>query len=329
MTKDEKTNLWHYTTVEGLGGILKNQTFWASDYRYLNDASEIIHSKEIIISQLLPRIMEVVKNMYSDNSQAKAVIDSHGGPEKTAQEEARDTAELLYDSLLNSPDLGHIPHVLSFCEATEDDEFVQRNGLLSQWRSYGKDGGYAIVLHKENLIELFRKEEDKFYYGIIGDGAIEYENEISKISDELIKHLKNIGEFAFEHYKKTISRKSLPAPMESNLSALTECMLRFKHRGFREEKEYRFYGFPYPEKAKSIPGFIPGKSFKDQLIRNREGTLVPYINFFEVNNNLPIKKICIGPNRDKKLRGESVKALLTALNLENIKVECSEIPFIG
>ena len=34
--------LHHYTTAEGLRGILKSKSLWASDLRFLNDRSELI-----------------------------------------------------------------------------------------------------------------------------------------------------------------------------------------------------------------------------------------------------------------------------------------------
>ena len=32
--------LYHYTTAEGLRGIIEDKAIWASDYRFLNDATE-------------------------------------------------------------------------------------------------------------------------------------------------------------------------------------------------------------------------------------------------------------------------------------------------
>src|SRR5262245_40731502 len=38
-----ETTLYHYTTALGLKGILDNQSIWFSDYRNLNDPSELLH----------------------------------------------------------------------------------------------------------------------------------------------------------------------------------------------------------------------------------------------------------------------------------------------
>ncbi len=51
--ENDEYDLWHYTTAEGLKGILSSQTLWVTDYRYLNDSSEFIYSKQIIRGSLI------------------------------------------------------------------------------------------------------------------------------------------------------------------------------------------------------------------------------------------------------------------------------------
>src|SRR5580704_15851225 len=42
-----KAPLYHYTDGRGLKGIIESQTFWFTDYRHLNDPSELIHGIEM------------------------------------------------------------------------------------------------------------------------------------------------------------------------------------------------------------------------------------------------------------------------------------------
>jgi len=44
--------LYHYTSTEGLLGILRNRQLWASNVLYLNDATELVDSVRIIRSLL-------------------------------------------------------------------------------------------------------------------------------------------------------------------------------------------------------------------------------------------------------------------------------------
>jgi hypothetical protein len=41
------TPLYHYTDGRGLKGIIESQTIWFTDYRHLNDPSELIHGVEM------------------------------------------------------------------------------------------------------------------------------------------------------------------------------------------------------------------------------------------------------------------------------------------
>jgi hypothetical protein len=45
---DELTRLYHYTTIEGLKGILESEEIWATDVDYLNDGSEYVYAERFI-----------------------------------------------------------------------------------------------------------------------------------------------------------------------------------------------------------------------------------------------------------------------------------------
>ena len=161
MTKDAGFDLWHYTTAEGLKGILSDQTLWATDYRYLNDESEITYSKTIIHKMMLPKVTDKIKQICRVNSEAKKIAALYGGVRNIADIETRETIDILFKAMLNHPGSPQqIPFVLSFCKVPENDSFKQGNGLLSQWRGYGKDGGYAIIFNTNELIKDFKKERE-------------------------------------------------------------------------------------------------------------------------------------------------------------------------
>lgn len=45
--------LYHYTTLEGLKGILETQTLWATHFEFLNDSSELSTFKDILSNALM------------------------------------------------------------------------------------------------------------------------------------------------------------------------------------------------------------------------------------------------------------------------------------
>jgi hypothetical protein len=112
--------LYHYTSMTGLRGILSSRTIWATDYRCLNDMSEVIYADAII--------------------------------RETVHEETTDLSQPIQDFLrrfsyivqyASSRMHMHI-HIASFC---------QEGDSLCQWREYARQG-VAIGLFGAPLEDL-------------------------------------------------------------------------------------------------------------------------------------------------------------------------------
>ncbi len=99
--------LYHYTTIEGLKGIIHSKSIWASDYRFANDATEFSYG--------LSFFEQAIERLRSQHALHGDVVDAIGRLRKAIPQ----------FSLL----------IASFCE----------NGdLLSQWRGYNGAIGYAV-----------------------------------------------------------------------------------------------------------------------------------------------------------------------------------------
>ncbi len=329
--EDGQYNLWHYTNLEGLMGILSNQALRATDYRFLNDSSEVMYSKTIVLSALLPRFTKIISEGYESDIKFKSVVDAKGGIEKAANQDASRMADLLYDGLLKSPKMRNIPYLLSFCQKPVSDADSQEQGLLSQWRGYGRDGGYAIIFNKKNLLEQFNLEEDSFYYGLADHGPASYGKGALAVG-ALKSHLDDVCDYAIQFFIASNSNSERPKTTPEYLGSLIRCMMLIKHPAFNEELEYRFHAFPlargemidFPEFKESA-----GKEYKKVLTINKKGLVTPYINFFEKTSRLPIEKICVGPHREKELRVDSIKNYLHIIGAKHIEVLSSKIPYIG
>src|SRR5690349_8458329 len=104
--------LYHYTDAAGLEGMLRNGNLWITDYRFLNDRSEVIHSKALARDVILERL--------------------GGATERHLRK--------LYEDVLRFQDAeaAYVPFVFSLSEKRDD---------LSQWRGYARDGqGFTIGL---------------------------------------------------------------------------------------------------------------------------------------------------------------------------------------
>lgn len=117
----------HYTTGVVLHGIVTSKTLWASHTSFLNDSEEVIGFCNRVLPKLLQEPYERHRREvgqeffpYSFGYCLSTIVDAYRIAETTAQDH----------------------YVLSFC--TTDDPWVSKNGLLSQWRGYGQNGGYLL-----------------------------------------------------------------------------------------------------------------------------------------------------------------------------------------
>jgi hypothetical protein len=105
-------------------------------------------------------------------------------------------------------------------------------------------------------------------------------------------------------------------------------MCALKHEGFKEENEFR------------IVAILPDSNNQSQCRRRKEikfrekdGEMTPYIELFGQDGVcLPIKRIIVGPHRNKESRVAMVKAMLQndkRPSVKSIEVTSSEIPFKG
>ena len=156
--------LFHYTTRQGLEGILKTQSLWATHYQHLNDSTEILLFKDRLKSILLPTAREIFTAMVFDNLIKPGEFDQHGGFEKVVAHDAAAFVDSCFSAL-------HDEIYIASCCGTPSDEYVRRNGLLSQWRGYGSSGGFCIELDTRRLVALLKDEAQRFEHmgGYVAD----------------------------------------------------------------------------------------------------------------------------------------------------------------
>ena len=159
--------LYHYTNFKGLEGILKEDCLWATDAHTSNDSSEIKHGlkllqnylkKEVaILEELLVKIDKFSQYLVGDKGIAKGVFLS------------------------------------CFSEADEKNDYCIKNGLLSQWRGYGSEQGYAIKFRSNDLLKNYTGLEKDRADIFIGSGSVEHvDDELFKENKELLKSVEKI-----------------------------------------------------------------------------------------------------------------------------------------
>ena len=335
MTRSKMTDyLYHYTTQEGLYGILKTQCLWATHYKFLNDTSELVLHKD-----------DFLKYLDSKNKENKKEIIKE------------------YEIRLNN--LIENIFITSFCKPINDQE---NNGLLSMYRGYGVGGGYTIVLDKLKIEDLIENENQNYIYYDVSKVNLNYMKEteervkahfeiIESLLSSIVEYDKNIRPQFYNlnpANKKTELQTKWKQNLENNkelFKKIYELSLNYKHIAFEEESEYRvavnldntlslYRAAGYSDNEIERERVREFKGLKERKInfREKDNILVPYIELFgdskskialdeieQKHITLPIKKIIVGPHKDKAQRAASLKTLLRNTNIE---VVVSEIPYV-
>lgn len=109
------TVLWHYTSGDGLIGIISSGSLWSTQVACLNDSKELRYAADLLLAELEPHRL----NAASPDFSGKAVL-----------------MERLFDGLRVDPAATSEWFVACLSEVRDD---------LSQWRGYGGgEGGYSI-----------------------------------------------------------------------------------------------------------------------------------------------------------------------------------------
>lgn len=338
--------LFHYTNAKGLMGIIESQSIWATNYRYLNDSTEI----KFFLQDCLPDFLRSINEEYLDeliskNGNAQLLINQQGSREKIISSYIRDTLDATEKILLGSQNPGDAlaePYIVSFCTAPKsDDPFhkrVRKHGLLSQWRGYGRDGGYALVFDTERLTKLVLEDIGKKWgshlYLFIGDVVYSSDSD-SRFLEEFNQNIDVIKEF-YSNRLRGIEDEGI---LEKYFYSLLQCACRYKHWGFREENEVRIVAIPHASKNEEFREITKTEGINvPEIARKhflRSDALIPFIDLFEgvtskLDKPLPIKQIIVGPTISTQEKISRINAVKMLIDQNNIKAEvtASEIPFV-
>lgn len=321
--------LYHYTNFEGLKGILESQTLWATHFRHLNDSSEIEAMRPLLEEKVFEIVNTIVRKKAKDSFKYKNSLEKKGGITQISRKQARDYTDIFYErSFLGSPGKAPLiePFILSFCAHSDRDEYVKKNGLLSQWRAYGGDGGYALVFDTKRLEECLETECRTYSYSCFFFGDVIYDHQSDKFEkafDDLHKGLEDwLNSLAEEKNR----------PSKKFFEPLFDAATRFKHRGFEEESEVRVSTAPvtgvYAKEISESAQDSDASSFRIfKPILKKPGSHAPYIalNDGPKKKPLPILRIIVGPQQDQQQCAEKVKRLV---GKRNIRIVCSETPYL-
>ncbi len=286
--------LYHYTSLNGILGILRSNSVWATHASYLNDASEFFHG--------LSFAKQIAGGIFMEDDYLAAF----GWAVRHALEAV--SADDLY--------------VASFSEQAD---------ILSQWRGYCPAGaglclgfdftqlknfcltrGYrlekCIYEHKKQIQQveaLVSRCFERFPKPHLSRG--EYERLDSRGQVD--------AEFAYRFQtSEGPDKPQADAAVEWLCTAIAELAPLFKNEGFHEEAEWRVVVNGPREQVK---------------FRANSSYLAPYVELELLSEaaDSALREVIIGPNPNQRRCETSIKMLLVDCGLSGVEVKSSSLPF--
>jgi hypothetical protein len=278
--------LYHYTSAEGLCGIISTNTLWASDVFFMNDATEFEYGRRLILSELGSRIGG--KNCIWNTGR-----EFHRLPSTNPS-----FFEEVETAYLEHPHNGKF-YVLSFCD---------NGNLLSQWRAYGENGaGYSVGIETKAV----RSDTKTIRGDAVNLQKVIYEPE------EQQKYIQAILDKA-EGLREKTDKLDVIRALSSTMVKLT---IALKDKAFREENEWRIlYIRREPDDNDDLGFRVSGTGIIPYL------KLSPSHIFIGDSDKLPIASINYGPTLHPDLTRNVLGRMKAKYGYQNIEIIGSGIP---
>jgi hypothetical protein len=296
--------LHHYTTAEGLQGIIENNELWATSAYFLNDSAEIVYGCRVL--------KEALDEWMANNPRPE---------DSLILGMARGLHTTFGDQFLNMHVVEPI-YLACFCE---DDN------LLSQWRTYGQSGGYSLGFQVPaadlHTGQGFKPEPCTYTSKWV---KVEYDKK------EQIKKCREILDAILSPFDKPETARALaaigdhplvgyPIICRAIIDLLMEEVVGFKNEAFAVEKEWRVV---VRRRELTKQGTDDGgKTHPPVYFRaSTRGALIPYVKLIPSvpTEKLPVYCVRTGPTLDANVSTLALPLFLHARGFP-VRIRKSEI----
>jgi hypothetical protein len=308
--RPENFVLYHYTTADGLKGIVEGRALWATSAYYLNDSTEITYGYQVIYDAV-----EAWREKFNPPERSMA-----GGLVHVLKQ------QFGHDYL----ERNIITPIYLTC-------FCEDGNLLSQWRAYGQSGGYSIG---------FRVLSEGAVHGLKPEPSV-YTARCVKVEYDRAEQLRRITELLdflvpiVDDAKVTKAIRSMEQPSSFGFEwlwgtiaeILMEESIGFKNPAFAVEKEWRLV---VRSRELMKQGTDDGDHTKLPIyFRTARGQLTPYVKLipsgvrFPITGDgdkLPIQSVRCGPVGDRVSAEMTVRMLLDREDYRGARTYRSDIP---
>lgn len=225
MNKPRRT-LFHYTSIQGLIGILADRKIWATNISHLNDKQELFQAR----------------NMFREAIQDLEKTIDHNPPCAILPPDYKENPKITFLNGLNA--------LLSLAQSLPIFvcSFSEEGDQLSQWRGYARNGyGFSIGFNYNKLEN--HAEQQKFI--------------LKKCIYKKKHQQKVINDFIESEILPTLANAEKIEPSPNKVMDIFEKILQLlpiiKNEHFKEEKEWRLISSPF-RTLKDRIRFRPGKT---------------------------------------------------------------------
>jgi hypothetical protein len=306
IAKHAETNqkTYHYTSPMGLCSIIQKKKLWFTDCQFLNDKSEYVYIKRVLIKALTA--------LHNENPEdfADYLLST---PYTSIEMNGRKGNESFSKGF-------KISRYYLFCTSLKSDSH-------NMWSYFMKNGnylGYNFRFDIDNFVNLFTSLADL----TLTHGKVIYNEE------EQVKQIKDKLEFLDTRYEEKIKKLKghkfsdnrgneynpediLIDEYQNDLfEFLQERCLFFKHHAFESEDEYRF--------VVKVANAYTGENFKLNHRVGNNGIIIPYREF-SIEPMQIMNQIMLSPIMEKEIAKAGLISLLGLSYERQFNIEFSEI----
>ncbi len=283
--------LYHYTSLNGLVGIIKNKNIWATHTRFLNDYQEIKEGFEYFLKNK-ERLLDSILNMV---------------------DESDITSEIQENIKLRFEEFNQFNKIAIEDEPIFITSFTTERDNLTHWLSYGSnETSYCLKINKDKLVSptylLKDTQQDVLDVEYINiDLESDCFNQLSSVMYESFMELYNLNNVPHDEPEFLLGR----GLFDIYLHFLFTCS-SIKNKKYADEKENRLIVISpanfsvngsHPQDYYSSDcnmDKLDKENYFDYIVKCRtsNGVLVPYIEVpFDIDS---IEEIIIGPSNSEQ-----------------------------
>ena len=299
-----KTNrlLYHYTSPEGLIGILSNNRLWFTESSCLNDESEgryiysiiqdCINNTQLFDAEFVDEIKKRITDSKLDHKEISSPL-----IEDKKHREIYEEAKSKY----------------FICSFSHDKD------ALPLWNYYTKTPtsiGYNIAFSSTKLNKSIegglKNFTNRYFYKVIYD---------EKIQKSIIMNALEIGNRLWKQHQDELYKYDLIFWLEDFFEHIK---FGFKHPAFESEKEVRMILRMSSPKFEELIVHNSSLAYNEIKIRTIKGVFVPYVEMSY--DKSAVNGIMVSPTVKDELAVESLNLLLKKYSYTDCRIEKSSVP---